>query len=424
MTTPFLTFYTTLGRVVTWFTPGLLRQRAKAGKEDLKRMGERMAQPSRERPEGRLVWLHGASVGEGLSLLPIIEGLRSRRPDVTLLMTSGTVAAAELMGKRLPDGVIHQYAPVDTPDFAARFTKYWAPELAIFAESELWPSLLEAVRSRGTRTALLSARMSEGSIRRWTALSSSAKRLLGGFDLVMAQDRRFADLFTSLGARDDGDLNLKLAGAPLPVDEDARAALVAQLDGRPLLVAASTHPGEEAIVLDAFARLAKRPDRPLLALVPRHPVRGDDVLELVRGQNFSVARRSLGEVVTDETQVLLADTLGELGLWYSLARISVVGGSLVNGIGGHNPLEPARLVCPFVVGPYTQGWQAVYRSLSAVDGYRTVSDAASLAYAFGKALDRPEEVREMAERAQEEAARGAAQLDRALDRLSALVDGR
>ena len=421
---PFLTFYAALGRIVTWLTPGLLRQRAKAGKEDAARMDERMARPSRARPQGPLVWLHGASVGEGLSLLPIIEGLRARRPDVTLLMTSGTVAAAELMGRRLPEGVIHQYAPVDTPDFAARFTRYWAPELAIFAESELWPSLLESVRSRGARTALLSARMSEGSIRRWTAFSSSARRLLGGFDLVMAQDRRFAALFKALGARDDGDLNLKLAGAPLPVDEVARAELVAQLGGRPLLVAASTHPKEDEIVLDAFARLSNRSDRPVLALVPRHPVRGDDLMAMIREKDMVVARRSLGEPVTPKTEVLLADTLGELGLWYSLAQMSVVCGSLVNGVGGHNPLEPARLGRPFVVGPFTQGWQAVYRSLSAVDGFRTVSDATSLAYAFAKALDRPEEMQEMAERAQAEAGRGAAQLDRALDRLSALVDGR
>ena len=424
MTPPFITFYTALGRVVTWFTPSLLRQRAKDGKEDLSRMGERMARPSCERPAGRLVWLHGASVGEGLSLLPIIEGLRARRPEVTLLMTSGTVAAAELMGKRLPEGVIHQYAPVDTPDFAARFTNYWAPELAIFAESELWPSLLESLRARGARTALLSARMSEGSIRRWTAFSSSAKRLLGGFDLVMAQDRHFAALLKILGARDDGDLNLKLAAAPLPVNQAARAELLERLNGRPLLVAASTHVGEDEIVLDAFARLAKRPDRPVLALVPRHPNRGDDVMALIRAQTFSVARRSLGEVVTDETEVLLADTLGELGLWYSTARISVVGGSLLRGIGGHNPLEPARLGCPFVFGPYTQGWTSVCRALSAVDGFRTVSDAASLAYAFTKALDRPEEMQEMAARAKAEAGRGAAQLDHALDRLSALVDGR
>ena len=424
MTPPFITFYTALGRIVTWFTPSLLRRRARDGKEDLSRMGERMARPSCPRPAGRLVWLHGASVGEGLSLLPVIEGLRARRPEVTLLMTSGTVAAAEMMGKRLPEGVIHQYAPVDTPDFAARFTNYWAPELAIFAESELWPSLLESLRARGARTALLSARMSDGSIRRWTAFSSSARRLLGGFDLVMAQDRRFARLFKSLGARDDGDLNLKLAAEPLPVDQAALAEFTARLNGRPMLVAASTHEGEDEIVLEAFARLAKRPDRPLLVLVPRHPRRGDVVMALIGAQNLTVARRSLGEVVTDETEVLLADTLGELGLWYSAARLALVGGSLLRGIGGHNPLEPARLGCPFVFGPFTLGWTSVCRSLSAVDGFRTVSDVASLAYAFTKALDRPEEMQEMAERAKTEAGRGAAQLDRALDRLSALVDGR
>lgn len=424
MTPPFLTFYASLGRIVTWFTPALLRQRAKAGKEDLARMGERMARPSRPRPPGPLVWLHGASVGEGLSLLPVVEGLRARRPDLTLLMTSGTVAAAELMGRRLPEGVIHQYAPVDTPDFAARFVKYWAPELAIFAESELWPSLLASVRSRGARTALISARMSEASLRRWTALSGSAQRLLGGFDLVMAQDRRFAEQLKALGARDDGVLNLKLAGAPLPVDEDARVDLAQRLDGRPLLVAASTHPGEDDIVLDAFARLAQRPERPLLVLVPRHPIRGEAVTELARARGIAAARRSQSEPVTEQTDVLVADTLGELGLWFSLARIGLIGGSLVPKIGGHNPLEPARLGCPFVAGPFIDNWRPVYQALSAVDGYRTVSDAASLAYAFAHALDRPDEAQAQAVRAGEVAGVGVAQLAQALDRLSALADGR
>jgi len=424
MTTPFLAIYGALGRMAALAAPRFLRKRVREGKEDPVRVGERMAVPSRERPEGRLVWLHGASVGESLSLLPVIEGLRARRPDVNILMTSGTVAAAQMMGKRLPQGVIHQYSPVDLPDYAARFTRYWSPELAVFAESDIWPSLLTAARARGVRTALLSARMSEGSLQRWATMSGTAMLLLGGFDLVMAQDKEMAKALKSLGARNDGLLNLKFAGDPLPVNAADRAEMLERLNGRPLLVAASTHGSEDATVVDGFAPLAKRPDRPLLVLAPRHPKRGGELAAMIRQKRLVVARRSLGEVVTAETEVLLADTLGELGLWYSLAHICFVGGSLIEGYGGHNPLEPARLGCPLVTGLYVDAWQDAYRSLAAVDGYRTVGDPASFAYAFAKAIDRPEEMREMAERARELAEQGAAPLDHALERLVALIDRR
>ncbi len=418
---PVLGLYQIAGRALSPFVPALLARRAARGKEDPARLDERLGHARRPRPEGPLVWLHGASVGESLSLLPVAEGLMARRPDLAVLVTSGTVASAEMMGQRLPSRALHQYAPVDTPAAAARFIAHWRPDLCVFVESDLWPNLLDAARSRGARTALVSARLSPGSLRGWGRAAAAALRVLGGFDLVMAQDQALADGLATLGARKDGLLNLKLAGAPLPVDETARLVEAERLDGRPLLLAASTHPGEDEIVLDAFAPLAARDDRPLLVIAPRHPVRGEAVTALARSQGFATARRSGSEAVSPATQVLVADTLGELGLWFSLARLALVAGSLVPKVGGHNPLEPARLGCPFAAGPQVDNWRGVYDALAPGEGFVSVADAAALSAAWTAALDHPAEALVRAHRAAALAADGAQALDAALDRLAALL---
>ena len=416
---PLLGLYRMAGRALSPVVPALLADRAAKGKEDPARLTERLGRPTRPRPPGPLVWLHGASVGECLSLLPVIEGLRARRPGLGLLITSGTVASAELLARRLPPDALHQFVPVDTPAAAARFIAHWHPELAIFVESDLWPNLLDAARRGGTRTALLSARLSDASLKGWARAGAAARRVLGGFDLVMAQDARLSQALGALGARSDGVLNLKLAGAPLPVDEAQRLAEAERLDGRPLLLAASTHPGEDEIVLDAFAPLAVGAHAPLLVLAPRHPVRGEAVAALARSRGLITARRGAGEAVTPGTQVLVADTLGELGLWFSLARMALVAGSLVPKVGGHNPLEPARLGCPLASGPHVENWQGVYQALAAVDGYVPVADAAALTEAWRTALADPATLLDQADRAADMAARGAQALDGALDRLEA-----
>jgi len=421
---PLLGFYRIAGRALSPLIPALLANRAAQGKEDPARLNERLGRPARPRPAGPLVWLHGASVGESLSLLPVAEGLIIRRPELALLVTSGTVASAEMMARRLPPGAIHQFSPVDTPAAARRFIAHWRPDLCVFVESDLWPNLLDAARQRGGKTALVSARLSPGSLRGWGRAPAAAQRVLGRFDLVMAQDPALAAGLAALGARHDGLLNLKLAGAPLPVDETTRLTEAQRLDGRPLLLAASTHPGEDEIVLDAFAPLARRRDRPLLVLAPRHPVRGEAVAALARSRGLATVRRSDGEAVTAQPQVLVADTLGELGLWFSLARMALVAGSLVPKVGGHNPLEPARLGCPFASGPHVENWQGVYDALSAADGFVPVAEAAALTAAWTAALDHPAEALVRARRAAGMAADGAQALDTALDRLEALLPPR
>jgi 3-deoxy-D-manno-octulosonic-acid transferase len=378
--------------------PAVLRRRAEAGKEDPARLAERLGHPSAPRPEGSLVWLHGASVGESLSLLPLIDRLRRERPGFALLVTSGTTTSAELLARRLPEGVIHQYAPLDAPAVARRFLHHWRPDLAVFVESELWPNLLLTARARGTKLALLSARLSDPSLRRWGGAPASARRLLGAFVLVMAQEDDAAARLRALGARDDGRLNLKLAGDPLPADAAELARVQAAVAGRPVLVAASTHPGEEARVLDAFAEVRNGRHGPLLVLVPRHPARAPEIVALARTHPVRVARRSADEPFA-EAEVYVADTLGELGLWFRTGDAVFVGGSLVPGIGGHNPLEPARLDRALASGPHVDNWRGVYDGLAAVGGVTFVDDAEALAAFWSRALRRESALCSQAEQA-------------------------
>ena len=373
--------------------PLLLKRRAARGKEDPARLNERLARPTTPRAKGPLVWLHGASVGESLSILPLVERLRAERPDVAVLVSSGTVTSAELLAQRLPQGVIHQFVPVDTPGGAKRFIGHWRPDLAVFVESELWPNLLLEAKAAGTRLALVSAKLSDKSFDGWRMRPFAAHLLFSGFDLILAQDARAAERFASLGGTVSGEADLKFGAASLPADDVELVRLKAAFAGRPLLLAASTHPGEDEIVLDAFTALQ---DRPRLVIVPRHVERGPAIVEMARTRGLSASLRSAD--ATAIADVIVADTLGELGLWFRLADIALVAGSLVPGIGGHNPLEPARLSCPIASGPHVENWLTAYAELSAVDGM-ALADASVLAERLAAALADPAAGKARAERA-------------------------
>lgn len=353
------------------FAPALLRRRARAGKEDPGRLAERLGRASRPRPPGPLAWLHGASVGESLSLLPLVARLQTARPDLRLLVTSGTATSAELLARRLPPGVPHQFVPLDTPPAVARFLDHWRPDLVVLAESDLWPNLLAGAKARGARLALVSARLSDRSLRGWARTPAFARQLLSAFDLVQAQDDITAAALARLGARDDGRLNLKLVGDPLPVDDGALRQAREAAGGRRVLLAASTHPGEDEIALTA-AGAAELIDA-LLVIVPRHPARGPTVAALAPRAGL----RSRGDPFGAHP-VYVADTLGELGLWFRLTDAALIGGSLIPGVGGHNPLEPARLGVPFASGPHVDNWRSVFDSLRAADAVTLTPDADAL----------------------------------------------
>jgi len=375
----------------------VLAGRARKGKEDPARIGERLGRPSCARPNGELVWLHGASVGETLSLLPLVEGLAKTRPDLNLLVTSGTVAAAQMMAKRLPAGVLHQYAPVDAPGAVRRFVDHWKPCVAVFVESELWPNLVLGAHKASCRLALLGARLSDDSAKGWARAPKSARRLLSAFDLVLAQDAASWKKLRDLGAKVAGELDLKQAAAPLPHDEAELNALKSEICGRPVVVAASTHPGEEEQVVQAIRTLPE--PRPLLVLAPRHPARGRDLAETLRAQGVKLSRRSLGERIVGDTEIYLADTLGELGLLFRLAQVVVMGGGFGHGIGGHNPLEPARLGLPVVTGPDVANFKETYAGLVHAHAAVMTPHQAALNAALADLLASPERAAAMGERA-------------------------
>ena len=396
----------------------LLRRRVKAGKEDAARLEERLGRSGLPRPDGPLVWLHGVSVGETMSLLPLVEALAAR-PRLTLLVTSGTRTSAELLAKRLPKGVIHQYAPVDAPGAVARFLDHWRPSLGILVESELWPNLILGARGRGVKLALVSARMTQGSADGWARLRGAATALLGAFDLILPQEAETAARLKVLGARTGPLLNLKTVGDPLPCDAAELARLKASAGGRRIVLAANTHPGEDEIVIAAVREAALTDS--LLVIAPRHPARGEAVAALLRGAGFQVARRAVGEAPTAATTAYVADTLGEMGLLYSLADVVVMGGAFLPGIGGHNPLEPARLARPILTGPHAFNATALYADLLALAAAIEAPDSATLARHLRGLADHPHIGRRMGEAALAYAESQEGALDRALTLLEPLL---
>jgi len=372
-----LALYRGILRLLSPVAPVLLRNRAKRGKEDPSRLSERRGIASRTRPAGTLIWIHGASVGESLSALPLISELLGQ-PNRSVLVTTGTVTSAKLMQERLPPRAFHQYAPVDAHAGIKRFLTHWRPDLALFVESELWPNLLLETRARGIPLILANARLSERSFRNWSYMPGLARRLISAFDLCLAQDSAIAERLRALGANSVQITgSLKADAPPLPVDEAALSAFRAAVGQRPLLLAASTHPGEEELILDAFAKLRKSRGDVLAVIVPRHPHRGTDIEALAKARGFSVCRRGTGELPLPGTDVYIADTVGELGLFYRAAPFAFLGGSLVPH-GGQNPLEPARLGTAIVTGPHTQNFEQIFRTLLDAQGQGRIGSAGDL----------------------------------------------
>jgi len=377
-----LTAYRAAAALISPLAGTVLRARARQGKEDPGRLRERLGHASLARPAGALVWMHAVSVGESLSLLPLIAALQAERPDLAVLVTSGTQASAEILSRRLPAGVLHQYAPVDTPGAVQRFVRHWRPDVGLFVESELWPNLILAAREAGTRLALISARITDKSARRWAARPAAARAMLGSFELILAQEAATEQRLRALGGAVGGRLNLKRLGDPLPYDPDELTDLKALLAGRRVVVAASTHPTEEALIAGAIATLSPRP---LTIIVPRHPELSADISRDLADHRLVL--RSAGEAIEPETEIYLADTLGEMGLFLRLADLAVMGGGFARGVGGHNPLEPARLGVGVISGPHVANFAAIYAEMTQAGGALIAADGPALAHALGAMLE-------------------------------------
>ncbi|HST95456.1 MAG TPA: 3-deoxy-D-manno-octulosonic acid transferase [Microvirga sp.] len=373
---------------------GLLYWRQRKGREDRTRLGERQGHPSRARPEGHLVWVHGASIGETLSLLPVVERLTQR--GVAVLVTSGTRTSASLIVRRLPPGAVHQFVPVDVPRYVRRFLDHWQPDLALVAESEIWPNMVIALDQRRIPLVLVNGRMSDRSFRRWQRLPHIIGSLLERFALCLAQTPGDAERLARLGApRVLVSGNLKFDSAPPPADPRVVAHLSGLVAGRPVWLAASTHPGEESAVVAVHRALAQHHPHLLTIVAPRHPHRGEEVAAIAARAGLRAGRRSQGMHPDRATDVYVADTVGEMGLFYRLANIVLMGGTLAP-VGGHNPIEPAKLGAAILHGPHVHNAMEIYAAVDEARGALMVKDSAGLARAVSRLLSDPALTRDMA----------------------------
>ncbi|MDQ8700469.1 glycosyltransferase N-terminal domain-containing protein [Hyphomicrobium sp. LHD-15] len=382
-------------RVFGFAAPLLLALRSWQGKEDSSRRGERYGKAGLPRPDGPLVWVHAASVGETNAVLPVIERLLAEREDLSVLLTTGTLTSAALAKRRLGPRAFHQYIALDVPEYVRTFLDYWKPDLAVFAESEIWPNLILESSRRSIPIALVNARMSGRSARRWKRLKGISLPLFSRFDVVLAQNELLARSFKGLGARGVQAVgNLKIDAPPPLVDADELDRLRQALGNRPVLVAASTHDPEEEIVARAHGLIAKRLPGFCTIIAPRHPQRGKAVADMIAAKGFKVKLRSAGELPDSETDIYVADTIGELGTFYALSKVAFVGGSLI-AHGGQNPVEAIGHGAVVLTGPHWTNFRDLYRALLRRKGVREVTSAEELAEAAEQILTQDDELQRM-----------------------------
>lgn len=387
------------------------------------RQRERLGYASLARPElengAPFIWFHGASVGECLAAITLINRLSARLPQARFLLTSGTATSAVLAEKRLPAGCQHQFAPLDAPASVGRFLRHWRPDAGVFVESELWPVTLTAAKNSGARLALVNARLSEKSVSSWRKKAPTARFILSQFNLLLTQNQTVADNLISLGAQlatvfPSG--NLKAGAEALPDSPQVINELKQMLCGRPLWIASSTHQGEEDKVIAAHCRLLQRHPDLCLLLAPRHPERGDEIAQLIRKADLSLAQRSKSEALTPKTQIYLADTLGELGSWYALSPLVFLGGSFLP-IGGHNPFEVAKAGAAVLTGPGYSNFIETFPPMIEAGGAVEVIDDEDLAQAVDHWLTDSNALQQAQANAADFVASQSGQLDDVVDRL-------
>lgn len=397
-----------------------LLHRLRKGKEEAARLGERFGKPGLPRPLGKLAWIHAASVGEANSVLALINRLLALDPGLRVLMTTGTVNSASLMAKRLPSRAVHQYVPVDLPGAVDRFLDHWKPDLVLWTESEIWPNMLSAIRRRNLPAAVVNARMSERSFRRWRWLPGVAKALLATFSVALAQTQADAERLRRLGAANVAVVgNLKFSADPPPAPDAAVDELRGAIASRPVWVFASTHAGEHELAARVHESLSAKLPGLLTIVVPRHADRGPDVMEMMRGRGLIAARRSEGTLPHPEHAIYIGDTMGELGVFYRLVSVVCMGGSFIRH-GGQNPIEPALYGCAVLYGPHMWNFREITSQLEEAGGACPVPDADSLSKAVYRLLTDPEETARLGEAARIVTERNRLAVDRALESLTPL----
>ncbi len=393
----------------------LLMVRWFRGKEDKKRFGERLGFFTHERPNGRLVWMHGASVGECLSMLPLVKKLLAENKDLSVMVTSGTVTSAALMAARLPKGAFHQYIPVDFPWAAARFVRYWHPDLVLWFESDFWPNLLSSIRKVGIPLVLLNGRISDKSFARWQKAAGMIGAIQHLFTLSFGQTKEDARRLKVLGAQDVVSAgNLKFAATYPPFNLKELKAMKKTIGQRPCWCMASTHANEEEIGVRVHKAIVKEYSGLLTIFAPRHPNRADEIEKMCTKNGLTVSRRSRGESITSRTDVYLADTIGEMGLIYQLSPYVFVGGSLIP-FGGQNMLEPMRLHRAVMIGPHAFNFREIVALAKKEKALKEVSGEKALTKQLLSFLTKPADAEKMATRAEKVAISEMSVLDRVYD---------
>ena len=362
-TTGLLRLYSLAMRAASPLFPLYLNRRVKSGKEDAARLKERFGQASLPRPDGPLIWIHGASVGETMMALPIAEHLSKAAPNAYVLVTSGTKTSAEMLSQRLQNmNACHQYLPADNPAYIERFLDHWRPDFCLWLESEIWPNILRATKKRNTPMWLLNARLSETSRTGWKKRPKTARALFSMFDEILTADDITAQFLSNLMGQNIPLFgNLKRGAPPLPVDADAVDILRTQFKTPYLWCAASTHQGEDNIILAAHLKILEQYPLVQLILVPRHPERAEEIAELITRQGLKHAR--WGDVMSDKASIYLVDKIGKLGPIYTLSKHVLMGGSLLPHLRGHNPLEPAHMNCAILSGPNVSSFETLYQDM-------------------------------------------------------------
>jgi 3-deoxy-D-manno-octulosonic-acid transferase len=393
--------YAVASRILMPFAYRRVRRKLAAHGTDPARIRERLGHATQARPEGPLLWLHAASVGESLSVLRLIAQLGQTYPAQNFLLTSGTATSAQMLATRLPPRCQHQFAPLDSPACVTRFLDHWHPDAGVFVESEMWPNMLRIAARRGIPLALLNARISDRSARSWARMGGTARYLLGLFTMIHCQDARTAGHLATLGAPGARHgANLKAMAGPLPCDAAALEELRAHIGKRPIWIAASTHPGEEEMALAAHKTLLNAHPEALMLLVPRHPDRADMIAQMIETSSLTYTRRGAGALPGARHQVYLADTLGELGLWYALAPVAFVAGSFTP-VGGHNPFEAAHAGAAVLHGPLHVNFAAAYAQMYAAGAALQVADASDLGAALTHLFSAPADLRAMQDAARQ-----------------------
>ena len=388
-----------------------INKRLKMGKEDTSRHNERLGKPLLARPEGKLIWLHGASVGESLSMLPLIHKLLKENPTYNIMVTTGTITSAELMGKRLPERAFHQYIPIDNPVFVKNFIKHWKPDIALWFESEFWPAMLGEIKKNKIPLILVNGRISDKTFDRWRMFKFVSKELLSCFTLCLGQSDEDARRLKIIGAPNAQCLgNIKYAGFNPPVDANKRAEILSQIGERTTWAVISTHHDEEAQIGKKIHEIKQQIPDLLTIIAPRHPQRGKDIQQQLNALGLNTALRTKQEKITPKTDVYIADTIGEVGIWYNLAPVIFIGGSLVPH-GGQNFIEPCRFHDAVIVGPFMHNFTDAMNRAKKADAIIQIKNTEQLATEVIKLLQNKEFWQERQEKAYNWAMKEAKVLD-------------